>query len=353
MQSEVETHMCFSNTNEDGTLQNPTITHEAETISKSWGKKSTRSITGTFWCDSEKIRNEEFERIKEIWPSSRYLLFGPIEWTEENKKPHLHFVICFNSNKMLKTILKSLPSKLYHLEIMRNFINAVEYCLKSNPNDKLEYGEPLKQGARTDLKKIYEETEYNANRIAKEYNEIYIRYRNGINATCEIINSEKNMLDWLGLEEDNGEYKIKEYKPPKVYWFYGPTQKGKTYEVKKIIRNKIINKEITKSQISRIDDFKGGFAVGDLNLNSKILIIDEFRGDKLKLGQLLQIIDGCNINIKGSKIYIHAEEIYITSCQHPKEAYHSVKSDKIEQLLRRITEIKNFGGDEFEEYDDL
>lgn len=329
--------------NEDGSLQNPTIQKEAQELTVKYGKKSVITITGTFWCDSEEKRHNEFERVKSVWPTSRYILYGPLELTEENKKPHLHFIIAFASSKMFKTIIKTLTSKEYHIESCRNFHSSVEYCLKSNPNDKLEYGEPLKQGLRTDIKKSLEASHYNVKELQKNNPELYVRYRSGLKDICETKNKENNVLDWLNLTEDEeGNIKEKEYKPTKVYWFFGPTGTGKSRRVKDIVKKKLINKVIKKDEITIINCFtSSGFAVGMINYNSKILILDEFRGDFLKFSELLKIIDGTTINVKGSEVYLHLEEIYVTSCYNPYNVYrHLGTTDSIKQLLRRITECK-------------
>ena len=329
--------------NEDGSLQNPTIQREAQELTDKYGKKSVITITGTFWCDSEEIRHLEFERVKSVWPTSRYILYGPLELTEENKKPHLHFIISFASSKMFKTILKTLKSSEYHIEKCRNFHSSVEYCLKSNPNDKLEYGEPLKQGLRTDIKKALEESHYNIKEVQKNNPELFARYRSGLKEMCETKNNENNVLDWFNLTEDEeGNIKDKDYKPTKVYWFFGPTGTGKSRTIKKVVGDKIKKGIIKKDEITIINCFtSSGFAVGMINYNSKILILDEFRGDSLKFSELLKIIDGTTINIKGSQIYLHLDEIYVTSCYNPFEVYrHLGTTDSIKQLLRRITECK-------------
>lgn len=337
--------------NEDGTIQNPTIFNESKKIVSIMGKKTMKRMICTVWCDSEDFRKSEFERILKIWNlTTTYMLFGPIEWTEENKKPHFHMFVSWTHSKKVPTILKILPSKIYHIEPAMTQSEAIEYCWKTNPNDILEFGEQPKQGERTDLKELLKKYQFNINEIKNNEPELYRKFRSGLIDICEYHQSKKSMLDWLGLKEnENGEIEKKEYKPTIVHWFFGPTGKGKTYEVKKILSSRILNNELKPDDITRIDNFKGDFAIGDLNVESKIVIIDEFRGDKLKLGELLQLIDGCNVNIKGSKLYIHAEEIFITSCQHPKEAYHSVKSDKVDQLMRRLIDIRNFGSDDSED----
>lgn len=188
--------------NEDGSLQNPTIQKEAQELTDKYGKKSIKTITGTFWCDSEEKRNNEFKRVKSVWKTAKYILYGPLELTEENKKPHLHFIISFESSKMFKTIIKTLTSKEYHIENCRNFHASVEYCLKSNPSDKLEYGEPLKQDLRNDIKKTLEASHYNIKEVQKNNPKLYARYRVGLTEICETKNKENKILDWLGLTRD-------------------------------------------------------------------------------------------------------------------------------------------------------
>ena len=188
--------------NKDGSVQNPTIQIEAQELTDKYGKKTIRTITGTFWCDSEEKRHNEFERVKSVWPTSRYILYGPLELTGENKKPHLHFIIAFASPKMFKTIIKTLRSSEYHIENCRNYHAAVEYCLKNNPNDKLEFGEPLKQGLQTDIKKALEESHYNIKEIQKNNPELYVRYRSGLKEICETKNKENDVLDGLNLTKD-------------------------------------------------------------------------------------------------------------------------------------------------------
>lgn len=339
--------------NEDGTIQNPTILAEAEEIKDRFkGKKTVKTLMATFWNDSEDIRHLEFERIIEVWPSVKYVLFGPIEYTEENKKPHLHLIISFASAKMFKTIIKTLNPEFYHIEPCRNFNSAVEYCLKSNPSDKLEYGTPLKQGLRKDLKETLKANNFNILNIQENNPDLYVRYRSGFEKICESHNDEKSVLDWLGLEEnEDGEIKKKEYKKTVVHWFFGPTGAGKSRLIKQILSDRILKGELKASEISIIDKFSAsGFAIGTIKPNSKILVLDEFRGSTVKFSELLQIIDGKNIEIKGSKIYLHVDEIYISSCYNPYKVYSNLnKNDSVDQLIRRITDCKNILYDRVED----
>lgn len=345
VESEVVQGNIIDNVNEDGTLQNPTIAAEAETVSKKMGKKSTRTIFLTYWVDDDDERKKEFNRVLKIWSSSKYILYGPIERTEENKKPHCHCLIAFDHNKLFSTILKVLPSKKYHIKSARHFTAAREYAIKSNPEDILEYGEPLKQGARNDLKKMFESTNYNIKKIQDEHPDKYCKYRNGIIDICNKKSKSKRILDWVGLEQnENGTYKKKTYEKPIVHWWSGQTGAGKTLSVKNTVANEIINGyDIDK--IGLIDGFKNDFAIGEIDDDIELLIIDEFRGDMLKLHDLLKLIDGSTINVKGSKIRIQPKEIFITSALTPEQCYPKCcgdTADSIKQLKRRITDEKEF-----------
>lgn len=336
----------LENRNADGTIQNPTVAQIAEELTKkNGGKHSIRTMEATFWCDNEDLRHSEFERVSKVWPSSKYILYGPIEYSEENKKPHVHVIISFASSKMFKTIIKTLnPHQYADIKPVRNFTSCKEYALKSNPDDKLEYGKPLKQGLRTDLINMFKECNFDITEIREKYPDIAVRYNGGVEKVCEQKQDENATLDWLGLQQDaEGNLSKKPYKPTVVHWFYGPTGTGKTRLVKEIVADRVLKNVVKPCEISIIDSFsQSGFAIGAIKPNSKIVIMDEFRGSTLKMSELIQIINGKNINIKGAKIYLHVEEIFITSCYSPYNVYNGLTNqiDKLNQLLRRITDLK-------------
>lgn len=327
-----------------GEMHNPTIERQADELSKINGRRSFRTIMCTFWCETEEERDAEFERIVSVWPTCKYILYGPIERSEEKKKPHCHCIIAFASSKLWKTIIKTCPCEKYHHEKCMNFTAAREYCLKNDPKGGREYGTPLKQGERKDIKKLLEDGHYNKNEIAEINPGLYSRYRNGINDICMKHQRDQEILDWLNVDEDeNGDIIEKEYVPTEVYWLYGTTGSGKTRTVKEIIRNELKEKRVKKENISIIHKFENGFAIGSISDKTEILLLDEFRGSSMKLSDLLMLIDGCSINVKGSKIWIKAKKIYITSCFSPEKCYPNQRgTDNIAQLLRRITNQYEF-----------
>lgn len=322
-------------------LHNPTIEKQANQLSEVNGKRSFRTIISTFWCETIEERNAEFERIVAVWPTAKYILYGPLETSEENKKNHCHCIFAFASSKLWKTIIKTLPCEKYHHEKCRNFNNAREYCLKEDPNGGLEYGTPLKQGARSDLNDLLQKGNYNPKEIRSIDPAIYTRYRSGIIDICNDHKHDEEVLSWLNLTKDADNNIVDDtYKPTEVFWYYGPTGSGKTREVKQLIASDVKKNSCNTSNISIIHKMENGFAIGTIADKTDILILDEFRGSSMKFSDLLALIDGCSINIKGGKQWIKAKKIYITSCYDPKSCYPNLgMTDSIEQLERRITKI--------------
>lgn len=324
-----------------GAIHNPSIEHDAEKLTEVNGKRSFRTIISTFWCETIEERNAEFERVVAVWPTAKYMLFGPLETSEENKKNHCHCIFAFASSKLWKTIIKTLPCEKYHHEKCRNFNNAREYCLKTNPSDGLEYGTPLKQGARSDINELLKKGNYNPRKIRELDPAMYTRYRSGITDLCNDKMHDDEVLSWLNLTKDENDNIIDdEYKPTEVFWYYGPTGCGKTREVKKLVSDDVKKNLCKTENISIIHKIENGFAIGSISDKTDVLILDEFRGSSMKMSDLLALIDGCSINIKGGKQYIKAKKIYVTSCFSPEGCYPNLCStDSIDQLHRRITKL--------------
>lgn len=82
----------------------------------------------------------------------------------------------------------------------------------------------------------------------------------------------------------------------------------------------------------------------------KVVLIDEFRGDWCKFGELLKLTDRYpyTVETKFGSRQIQATTWYITSCKHPSVVYNPDAYDafeKVDQLLRRIKTITHLGVD--------
>lgn len=120
----------------------------------------------------------------------------------------------------------------------------------------------------------------------------------------------------------------------KVIWLWGPTGVGKT--------KYIIDKHGYK------DTWLSGLNSGGNKFNGykgqSVAILDDLRCDCFKFRELLRLLDKhpLILDIKYGHILWTPEFIYVTSCKHPKDLYNPNTFDndeKVDQLLRRITEI--------------
>ena len=79
-----------------------------------------------------------------------------------------------------------------------------------------------------------------------------------------------------------------------------------------------------------------------------MVLIDEFRGDLCKFGELLKLLDiyPYTVETKVGSPQIQATTFYITSCKPPEEVYNSHKEERVDQLLRRLTTVTNLNEQE-------
>ena len=83
----------------------------------------------------------------------------------------------------------------------------------------------------------------------------------------------------------------------------------------------------------------------------KVVLIDEFRGDWCKFGELLKLLDiyPYTVETKGGSRQIQATTFYITSCKPPEEVYNPhafAREEMVDQLLRRLTTVTNLNEQE-------
>lgn len=330
-----------------GAIHNPTIEKKAnELAEQNGGKRRLRSICGTFWCEDYEFRQQQFDFVLKVWGGElRFISYGAIEKTEENKKSHCHFLIMFNGNKQWKTIIKTLDPHLYHIEAARKPNAAHSYCKKEDPDNVLEWGDPPKQGARTDLKKIMEECNYEIERIQNEYTNEFMRYKNGFERCCEVATRGKRVLTKLDIRfnEETKKYEVHEEKRAEVEWHCGPAGAGKTLSVKQSVCDALNEGECTPETITMIDQIQNEFFIGDIAEKTDIMIIDDFRGSDMKYSHLLKTFDGRNCPIKGGQRFIKAKKIYVTSSMTPEQCYENLDArDGIGQLQRRIKQVYKY-----------
>lgn len=240
-----------------------------------------------------------------------YIIVGE-EVCPTTGRKHFQWFFHFKNPRSMEKYRKAVAPR--HIEICRGSPQSnIEYCSKDG-NVVFEEGDRLKMGDRTDLSLLKKRL------ISGE--------------PIEDLALECENQQQLRFIEGLSKYVKKkiEYKKKEILWFWGPTGTGKTR--------------------TAIEMFEGDCWMSSRNLKwwqgycgHKNIVIDDFRGDFCTFHELLRILDGYNfeVEVKGSSMPLRAERIVITSCFHPDEVYSGQVDEHMNQLTRRITEIRQFG----------
>lgn len=118
----------------------------------------------------------------------------------------------------------------------------------------------------------------------------------------------------------------------RVYWFWGATGTGKT---------RWVWEHETEVYVPVSYKWWQGYT------GQKVVLIDDFRGSWCLFSELLKLLDRYPIQVetKGGSVHLQVEKWYITSCYHPENVYK--EREDINQLLRRLTEVRRFTQPEF------
>lgn len=118
----------------------------------------------------------------------------------------------------------------------------------------------------------------------------------------------------------------------KVFHLWGPPRTGKT-------RRAMWELEHVEGGYDDVVMTPGGFVVG--YTGKKGVLIDEPRREVLDVTLCLRLFDHytCKANVKGSEVMWKPEVIYVTSNLSLDELFNTTRSEQLEALHRRVTEI--------------
>lgn len=179
-----------------------------------------------------------------------------------------------------------------------------------------EYGTFPKQGKRTDLEMVATAIEQGESLydIAVNNPGTYMKFHSGIKAMNALM-------------------KCKPRDPsiaPTVYWWFGPTGVGKSRKAFETFPEAYV-----KMNSMWWDGYEGQTTV----------IIDDYRPSLCTFQELLRILDRypMRIQMKGSSSELSATHFVISTTQRPEVIWHGRTEEAMNQLLRRITHIVEFG----------
>lgn len=210
------------------------------------------------------------------------------------------------------------------VEVIRNINKTIAYC-KKGPN-WIDYGiNPIDEKRETTRNKVQFVREHTIDEIINMNNMSIFEIRAAIQLRKMIEGRKRMWPSWKKRE---------------VYWFYGATGTGKTRDAVNMMKAKY--QDSWKILGGDLRTFMIGYE------GEPGVIFDDIRRGTMKFEYLLRILDGYPmvVNVKGTQVEWLAETIVITCPLKPEELYADPETretwDHIDQLLRRIDEIREF-----------
>lgn len=293
------------------------------------------------WCFTLHGDHRFDEHARGLDPSTfTYMCFQP-ETCPTSGRSHLQGYVCLTTVRTLngvKDVLFPVPYRHVHLEVTKGSpAENRTYCSKVESRDLTadfaftELGNfddvPAErgQGARNDLHQVaaiisgggnlYEAASFSPSH--------FVKYHKGLAALQSVLFARPRLpVDGV-------------YVPPKVFWFYGSTGTGKS----RLVFEETVGQDLyIKPSGGWFDGYSG----------QKVVLFDDFRGDWVKYAELLKLLDRypMQVPVKGGFVQWSPEIIYITCPRRPEEIFSGIEAKDdggIEQLTRRITEVRLFG----------
>lgn len=227
----------------------------------------------------------------------------------ESGTPHLQGAITFRAAKRLSA-LKKLHSRAHWEPAISS--DPFTYCCKDGSVVEINH-DSREQGKRNDLVelcKYMKEAKRTKREIAENHPTAVIKYGVGI----------QRLMQWQ-LEPRT--------EPPEVYWYWGKTGAGKTREVHEKEKDLWANSK-------NLDWFDG-------YIGQEAALFDDLRAKTCEFEWLLRLTDRypLSVPVKGGFVEWVPKRVYITCDRTPQQIY-SEEGGRIDQLIRRITLIKEF-----------
>lgn len=238
--------------------------------------------------------------------------------------PHIQGYLELHNASTITALSKKLVRA--HIEISKGSAEQNKaYCSKNNNTTFTERGTPKQQGKRNDLKEIKE------------------KLKSGTLKIREVVLETQNMQQIRHAEILLKYHEKKRDFKPTVKWYYGSTGSGKTRQAVEELGEDYYS---VMRNVKWWEGYDGHEAV----------LIDDLRSNMINFVDLLVLLDryAYRVETKGGSRQLLAKTIIITSPMSPVAMF-STSGENIQQLIRRIDEIKRFGEleTELDEFNEL
>ncbi|MEO5646702.1 MAG: hypothetical protein ABIQ91_04485, partial [Candidatus Paceibacterota bacterium] len=233
---------------------------------------------------------KRFHALAESLEKHRYICYG-LETAETTGTPHIQGYIELNEAQRF-TFLHNYFGFKRKGELIKFHIQPAKGTAEQNKKydskegSFFEFGEPMTQGARNDLKLIKEAVKADPKKLST------------------IIDEMANNQQQLRFAESLAKYYFPSRNPniqPKVFWIYGQTGVGKTRLVYRCFPD-----------ICSVSDYKW---IGTGYVQNECLLFDDFRDGNLPFEQLIKITDRYpyTLPVKGGHVELNSPYIIFTS----------------------------------------
>lgn len=197
-----------------------------------------------------------------------------------------------------------------------------DYC--SKPDTAVEgtfheIGTLPRQGNRSDLTELAEAIAEGGDisDIAAQFPTEFIKYSRGIQALKTALSCKPRP----------------QTVEPTVFWWFGPTGTGKSRLAFETYPDAYIKMPTNKWWDGYVDQ--------------REVILDDYRPSMCPFHELLRLLDRypMKIEFKGGSTELQATTFVITTCERPELLWNGKTDEMIDQLIRRITEIRMFHPD--------
>jgi len=238
---------------------------------------------------------------------------------------HLQGLAIFRDAVTIRAAGQRLGTARFHWECMRGtFEQALAYTRKPDTADPdlpwEEHGDKpaVGQGTRSDWEAIRDKLKDGGtlHDVAEEFPGHLIRCGRGIETLQSLYRRPRDPSQ-----------------PPTVLWFWGPTGTGKSRAAHDSYPDAYVKMPANKWW----DGYEQQPAV----------IIDDYRRDFSTFAELLRLLDRYphRVEKKGASIQFNSSTIIITTPKPPEETWAGRTEEDLAQLMRRITEVREFKAD--------
>lgn len=235
---------------------------------------------------------------------------------------HAHIAFSFKSPVALSTLLKARP--VWHFEVVASAAGIIDYVRKDSADvvrPFREFGVLPAQGKRTDLVNVREVVQNGGNMVDVC----------SVATSAQSLAAAKVLLTHLEVGRNPND------PPPVVKWFHGSTGSGKTRGAFEFFLDQGFSADqvwVSSNDLTWFDGYD----------RHKCVLVDDFRKNYCTLAFLLRLLDRypLRVAIKGGFRQWVPSFIIITCPFEPTELY-AASGESVQQLTRRLTEVKLFG----------